>query len=131
MIIRKIDFEKDYEVISEWWSEYLYSILPKDFFPENTFVAIQNESLVGIVMMYLTDSPMMLIEHLTVSPEVKSPKRKLIVIRSLVDYAMLQAKIMGFKIGMAHTRINGMRKVLNKKGYSVSKPEYSLIYGAI
>lgn len=131
MIVRKFNMEKDFSVINGWWTTYHYSNVHPDLFPDNTFVALEGNRLLGCILMYLMDRPIMLMDHLTVSPHIQNPRIKLRVVDALIETARLEAKKRGYVLGMGHTKLSGFKKYHRKKGFTVTESNYSLIYGRV
>ena len=57
-VANNINLERDYELLSKWWKDWEWPIIPKEFLPNNGLIIKEKESnkLLCAAFLYSTDS---------------------------------------------------------------------------
>lgn len=131
-MIRRIDIERDYDEIKTWWTYHHYTHIHTQFIPEHSYVYEDEEcQILGCMFVYYTDQKLIFVDHLTVNPEVSSPKLKFRIINELLEYGRSEAKEKGYLAAIGHTKLSGFRKFHKRKYFYVSEPKFSLLLGIL
>ena len=91
--------------------------LPMDFFPENGFLAIENDKPIGAVLLFKTDSCLMHMQFPVTDPEASSYSRHK-ALSQLINASQLRAKELGFKMVFTYSDSPGLIDRYQKHGFT-------------
>lgn len=106
MEIRKCT-EDDFKLMSQWWKSFGYPLIPRDSYPELTFMATLNGEPLVSGSMQLTDSKMVFCENFISKPGISNEIRAN-AIDLLLKNLIFNSKKRGYKYWMATTKSKGM-----------------------
>lgn len=106
--------ESDYETVVSWWQSRSWPVLPREFLPATGYV------VEGICagFLYQTDSKIAWLEFIISNPAT-SPDDRAKALDSLIQHAVEDAKLKGFKIVFTSTNHDKLIKRYEDNGFIV------------
>lgn len=101
------DKKSHYEIVSHWWREHEWPVIPLEMLSTTGFVALVNGAPICAGWLYSTDSKICWLEYLISNPHSASYDRST-ALDALVDELAYTAKNMGFSAIFTSTNHKGL-----------------------
>lgn len=129
LIFRPLN-EGDYETICSWWKWWRWTVLPKDFLPNNGeggFMIEKNNIPIVSGFLYLTNSKGAMLEWIVSNPEYKDKDRKQAIEKLLIDVEEF-CKSINIKYIFSIGRSKHLMDTHEKLGWHIDKkPSHEII----
>lgn len=114
MNIRKVDIQKDYEMLAKWWLHHGWGDVPAIILPKEGFIV--NEICAGFI--YQTDSKIAWIEYIVSDPASEKEYRAQ-SLDILIDNLIKRAKELGFLVAFATLEHPALIERYKKHGFVI------------
>ena len=128
LIARNLE-ESDWDTLVGWWKWWRWTIMPREFLPENGTGGImieKNNVCVAAGFLYTTNSKVIILEWIVSNPEYKQKDRKK-AIELLITEAENKTKELGYKYMFSIGRNKLLIETHKKLGWFIdNKPSYEI-----
>lgn len=113
--------EQDYETLCDWWVQWKWTPLVRDFLPENGtggfMIYSDNDTPVCAGFMYLTNSKVAWIEFIVSNPYYRGKDRN-VLIQRLIKYLADQCWALGYDYAYTSTKHSALINKFESVGFT-------------
>ena len=122
--------EQDFIVLSDWWKDWGWPVMPKDMLPDNGTGGIMVEHKGKNIVagfLYWSNSKLVWLDWIISDKKAKNKIRKK-AIEKLIETAEFMVEEAGCKYMMSISRSNSLLKIHEQMGWNVDKtPSHEMI----
>lgn len=110
------EFNVAYAKAVEWWTAWKFPVIPVESLPTSMFAAYNESGPVSVGFLYVTDSPLAMLEWIVADPKAEKASRAR-AIELVITSAKVYAEASGVKMIFTFVRNQSLMHKLEKKGF--------------